>query len=149
LPNDLQRRLATEPGRSQSPWKGQVFVLASGLAAGVVVFLGVMVVFWPKKDTAADTVVMATGEAASQVPEQPVAPGGNLPSPARPLSVIKKDSALLNSRVLAIKEYEGQFWEICEEEWRDETLVLYSAGPSKLHSTVIRREVVCSPLTFQ
>lgn len=145
LPDDLRFRLAAEPGRTRPSRRRQVLVLVSGLAAAVTVFLGMMILLSPQQEA----VVTAPDQPASPASGSPTVTGEVVGTADRPVRVVKKDSFLLNSRLLAIEEYEGELWEISEEEWRDDTLVLYSAGPSKLNSTVIRREVVCSPLTFQ
>ena len=150
LPDDLQRRLSDEPGHAQGVrGRGTILVLVSGIAAAIAVFVGMIALLESKQNTAADEMVTAPDESAPSKSGQ--SDGANEVATAtdRPVSVVKKDSTLLNSRLLAIEEHEGEFWEISEEEWRDDTLVLYSAGPSKLNSSVIRHEVVCAPLTFQ
>lgn len=141
LPDDLQSRLSTEPGRSMRARKRKVIALVSGLAAAAAGILGLMILVSPGTRTGSDALAMG----ADQLP---VPDEWKVGAP-RPLSVVKKDSTLLNSRLLEIREYDGELWEISEEEWRDDTLVLYSAGPSQLNATVIRREVVCAPLNFQ
>jgi hypothetical protein len=141
LPDDLQSRLSAEPGRSRRARKRLVIAFVSGLAAAVAVFLGMIILVSPATKTASDAVASGSGQLTVPGEGKVVAP--------RPVRVVKKDSTLLNSRLLEIKEYDGELWEISEEEWRDDTLVLYSAGPSQLNATVIRREVVCAPLNFQ
>lgn len=129
LPGDLRDRLATEPSRTtSSPRSRMIFIALSIAAAAVVVFCG--------------TILFHQPEAASD----PLVEGKEQ---KRPVSVVQKDSTLLSSRLLSIEEYDGELWGVSEEEWRDDTLVLYSGGPSQLSSTVIRREVVCAPLEFQ
>lgn len=125
LPGDLKARMSAEPMRPKvTGARRQLFI-----AAAAAVLVGVITVTtFMRPDRPAETV------------------SSDLESP---VSVIKKDSTLLNSRTLAIKEHNGQLWEVSEEEWQDDTLALCSVGPTKLNSTVIRREVVCSPVEFQ
>lgn len=141
LPDDLQSRLSAEPGRSMRARKRKITALVSGLAAAVAGILGLMILVSSRTRTGSDAVSVGAGQLPAPDERKVVTP--------RPVSVVKKDSMLLNSRLLEIREYDGELWEISEEEWRDDTLVLYSAGPSQLNATVIRREVVCAPLNFQ
>lgn len=126
LPADLKTRMAAEPMRlrSSTRWRS-ISIAAAAVAVGVLSFL----VFFQSEKPAEDDVASTDVEA--------------------PVSVLKKDSTLLRSRTLAVKEVEGQLWEVFEEEWRDDTLALCTVGPTRLNSTVIRREVVCSPVEFQ
>jgi hypothetical protein len=128
LPEDLRERLAAEPELPATPVTKRMLFIVAGVAAAVVVFAGMILL------------------------ERPEPPAGSLADgdeEERPVSVVQTDSTLLGSRLLEVKEYDGQLWEISEEEWRDDTLLLYTAGPSSLNSTVIRREIVCAPLQFQ
>lgn len=128
LPEDLRERLAAEPELPATPVTKRMLLIVAGVAAAVVVFAGMILL------------------------ERPEPPAGSLADgdeEERPVSVVQTDSTLLGSRLLEVKEYDGQLWEISEEEWRDDTLLLYTAGPSSLNSTVIRREIVCAPLQFQ
>ena len=124
LPEDLRERLAAEPELPATPVTKRMLFIVAGVAAAVVVFAGMILLERP----------------------EPLADGHE---EERPVSVVQTDSTLLGSRLLEVKEYDGQLWEISEEEWRDDTLLLYTAGPSSLNSTVIRREIVCAPLQFQ
>lgn len=124
LPEDLRERLAAEPELPATPVTKRMLLIVAGVAAAVVVFAGMILLERP----------------------EPLADGHE---EERPVSVVQTDSTLLGSRLLEVKEYDGQLWEISEEEWRDDTLLLYTAGPSSLNSTVIRREIVCAPLQFQ
>lgn len=124
LPEDLRERLAVEPELPATPVTKRMLLIVAGVAAAVVVFAGMILLERP----------------------EPLADGHE---EERPVSVVQTDSTLLGSRLLEVKEYDGQLWEISEEEWRDDTLLLYTAGPSSLNSTVIRREIVCAPLQFQ
>ena len=128
LSEDLRERLGDEPERPQASSKRGAVVVGWSVAAAVAVFGGL--VFFPSSDNPMES--------------DPIADESD-----RPVSVVQKDSTLLSSRLLSIEEYDGELWEVSEQEWRDDTLVLYSGGPSKLNSTVIRREVVCAPLIFQ
>jgi hypothetical protein len=98
---------------------------------------------------AAAAVVVFSGTILFHQPEAASDPLVEGEEQKRPVRVVQKDSTLLSSRLLSIEEYDGELWGVSEEEWRDDTLVLYSGGPSQLSSTVIRREVVCAPLEFQ
>lgn len=131
LPADLKKRLSPEPMRPK-PAATQWKLL---LVSAAVVAVGLFSVF-----------IMNLMDSPQEAPSSTA----NTPMPIAetPVSVLKTDSTLLNSRTLEIKEVEGRLWEISEEEWRDDTLALCSAGPVKLNSTVIRREIVCSPLEF-
>jgi len=132
LPSDLKARLSPEPMRprpKQGRWK--VFLTA---AATFAIALFSWSVFNDRDSPTADSTF--------ETPNSPA------PVPNLPVSVLKTDSTLLNSRTLAIKKIDGELWEVAEEEWRDDTLALCSAGPVKLNSTVIRREIVCSPVQF-
>ena len=100
--------------------------------------------------TAAAILIAAIGFITLLRPDQPAVVDSPDPIESEtPVSIIKKESTLLNSNTLAFEEIDGQLWEVSEEEWQDETLALCSAGPVKLHSTVIRREVVCALVEFQ
>lgn len=127
LPADLKERMAPEPMRPRQfgRWRNVFIAAAAAIAIGI---FSAVVFFKSEQSTETEVVVI---------------------EPDAPVSVLKQDSTLLNSRTLAIKEIEGQLWEVCEEEWRDHTLALCTAGPTELNSTVIRREVVYSPLEFQ
>lgn len=125
LPADLKTRMRPEPMRPNGFVSRQNITIAA--VAAVLIGMVCLAVFL-RSDPPVDVV--------ARVSEAPV-------------SVLKKDSTLLSSRILAIEEHEGQLWEVSEEEWRDDTLALCSAGPTKLNSTVIRRELVCSPVKFQ
>ena len=128
LPDDLKARMSAEPRPPQKPRNYRGLFAATGVAAAaILVMAGIISILRP--DRPADM---------ASLPEEP----------NRPVSVVKKDSTLLNSRILSIEEHDGELWEVAEEEWRDDTLALYTGGPSRLRSTVIRREVVCSPLKF-
>ncbi|MEM7011816.1 MAG: hypothetical protein AAF585_10065 [Verrucomicrobiota bacterium] len=64
------------------------------------------------------------------------------------VSILQMDSELLSSKTLATREHAGQLWNIVEEEWRDETVMLFSMTPVRVRSTEIRREIVCKPVQF-
>lgn len=127
LPDDLKTRLAPEPIRPRQSRRWRTVAIAAAAVVAIGLF-STVVFLKPKQQAGAGVAVI---------------------EPEAPVSVLRKDSTLLNSRTLAIKEIEGQLWEISEEEWRDHTLALCSVGPTELNSTVIRREVVCSPVEFQ
>lgn len=128
LPEDIRMRLSTGPVRKKRPGNRKVILIAFAAAAAVTMMVGISISLRPEAPTEMSATPQESGP---------------------PVSVIKRDSTLLSSRVLSIREYEGELWEVSEEEWRDDTLALYSAGPSQLSATVIRREVVCSPLKFR
>lgn len=127
LPNDLKTRLAPEPIRPRQSGRWRTVAIAAAAVVAIGLF-STAVFLKPEQQAGAEVAVI---------------------EPEAPVSVLRKDSTLLNSRTLAIKEIKGQLWEISEEEWRDHTLALCSVGPTELNSTVIRREVVCSPVEFQ
>ena len=134
LPDDLKARLSAEPLRQKQKANHGRWQFAG--AAAAMLAIGLFVFF-----------IMTQRDSSKNEQDPPLITLS--PSEESPVSVLKTDSTLLNSRTLAIKEIEGQLWEISEEQWRDDTLALCSAGPVKLNSTVIRREIVCSPLEFQ
>lgn len=132
LPGDLRTRLSAEPLRLKKPGNHRrVLVSLAMAAAAIMLMVAIILLLRPDR------------------PDRPAKLVSSPEEPGRPVSVIKKDSTLLSSRVLSIEEYDGELWEISEEEWRDDTLALYSGGPSQLNSTAIRRDVVCTPLKFQ
>jgi hypothetical protein len=64
------------------------------------------------------------------------------------VSVVQRQSTLLDRRSLAVVEHEGRVWEFAEEEWLDEELGLCSATPVRVRSKATRHQVVCRPVDF-
>lgn len=64
-------------------------------------------------------------------------------------SVVQQEATLLGTRTLETREYDGQLWELVEQQWRDETVAVCSATPVRVRSTVIRPEAVWVPVKFQ
>ena len=122
LPPDLTERLEAEPIR---PLGGTGRVKLFIAAAAVFATAACIAIWFRPVDTSV---------------------GVSVP---RAVSILQQDSTLLNSRTLALREHNGQLWEVSEEEWRDDTVAFCSASPAKLRSTVIRRETVCAPVDFQ
>ena len=124
LPADLRTRLADNPS-SKTTRRG-VPIIWGGAAfacAAALAFLFVRADFvTPKEDTDPEV---------------------------QPLTIVQKDSTLLNSRPLSIEEHDGQLWELVEEEWRDDTLVMCSTSPLEVRSSTTRRALVLQPISFQ
>jgi len=123
LPQDLVERMSAEPIRPQAGRVRRNFLIAAAAA----ILVATCVTFALRPDDSAE--VASDSET--------------------PVSLVQKESTLLDSRTLAFEEHDGQLWEVSEEEWQDDTLALCSTVPAKLRSTVIRREVVCAPVEFQ
>lgn len=68
---------------------------------------------------------------------------------SRPVSHLQKNSTFLGSRRLSLEEREGRMWEISEQEWLDETIVLCSSSHAEFRTSVIRSEIVRAPVQFQ
>lgn len=64
------------------------------------------------------------------------------------VSVVQRQSTLLDRRPLAVVEHEGRIWEYAEEAWLDEELALCSATPVRVKSKSTRHLVVCRPVDF-
>jgi hypothetical protein len=128
LPEDLKARLAEEPSLAEKPPPGRTIpwmLLVAAAAACLVAFVAILVNPTPSNS------------------------GDLVDSSLPPLSILQKDSMLVSSRPLALREHEGQVWEVSEEEWRDDTVALCSATPVQVRSTENRKKIVYRPVEFQ
>ena len=79
----------------------------------------------------------------------------NLPStPPQPdereqaITVLQQQSSLVDSRVIAIIEREGQTWELTEQEWLDEEIAICSISPVQVRLTATRHELIYRPVIY-
>jgi hypothetical protein len=64
------------------------------------------------------------------------------------LSVVQQEAALVSTRTLETREYNGQLWDLVENRWREETVAMCSATTATIRSTEIRPELVWVPVEF-
>ena len=122
LPAELRSRLREEPATEfrRPRWKSARWAMAAAVVAAAAL------TFLVSPDQPSDEVAVED-----------------------PISVIQQEATLIGTRVLETREYEGQRWELVEQQWRDETVAVCSATPVRVRSTVIRPEAVWVPVRFQ
>ena len=67
---------------------------------------------------------------------------------AAPITIVQQQSSLINSRVTAVIEHNGQTWELIEQEWVDEEVAVCSTTPTRVRLAVTRHELVYQPVTY-
>lgn len=126
VPPDLLARMAEPPpvATPRGGWNVLRVAFGSGLAvaAAVAIMAG-----WPA------------------LPVAPMAPA-SASSPH--LSTSQKSSVLLDTRTLAVLHRDGRTWEVAEQRWRDDQLVLCSVVPVQVQAAEIRREIICRMVDF-
>ena len=65
-----------------------------------------------------------------------------------PVTVRQIESSLVDSKVIAVVEHEGQAWELTQEEWLDEEIVICSSTPVRVRFAETRHEWVSHPVRF-
>ena len=128
LPEDLKTRLSQEPPTSGEPKKGRTVSWSFLTIAAAACLVAMIAILMNRSNPGEDQL------AHNDAPH---------------VSVLQSDSTLLNSRPLALREHDGQVWEISEEEWVDDIVALCSATPVRVRSTESRKEIVCRPVEFQ
>lgn len=128
LPEDLKERLSQEPSSSNEPEKRSNLFRKFMITAAAACLVAMIVVLM-----------------------NPTNPGDDqfTHNDAPHVSILKKDSTLVMTRPLALREHDGQVWEISEEEWLDDTVALCSATPVRVSSIESRKEIVYRPVEFQ
>jgi hypothetical protein len=80
-----------------------------------------------------------------------VAPPSASPPPDQgpePITIVQQRSSLIESRVIAVIEREGEAWEITEQEWLDEEIAICSTSPVEVRLTTTRQELICEPVIY-
>jgi hypothetical protein len=77
-------------------------------------------------------------------------PGGEGPSVTRHLPVrqMHHEATLLDQRVLAVIQRDGQMWEIAEEQWVHRAELVQASPAGEISATLLKREFVCRPVVF-
>ena len=65
-----------------------------------------------------------------------------------PVTVLERQSSLVDKRVVAIIQGEGQAWELSDQEWLDEEIAICSTSSMQVRLTTTRRELVCEPIPY-
>ena len=65
-----------------------------------------------------------------------------------PITIRQQQSSLIDSRVIAVIEHEGQAWELTEEEWLDQVIAICSTSPVRVRASETRHELVYHPVKF-
>lgn len=65
-----------------------------------------------------------------------------------PITIRQQQSSLIDSRVVAVIEHEGQAWELTEEEWLDQEIAICSSSPVQVRLAETRHELVYHPVEF-
>lgn len=65
-----------------------------------------------------------------------------------PVTVRQIESSLIASKVIAVVEQEGQAWELTEEEWLDEEIVICSTTPVRVRLAETHLKLVYHPVKF-
>lgn len=65
-----------------------------------------------------------------------------------PVTVLTQQSSLIEKRVVAIIQAEGQAWEVSDQEWLDEEVAICSTGSTQVRFRTTRRELVYEPIPY-
>ncbi|MDF1851661.1 MAG: hypothetical protein P1U85_12565 [Verrucomicrobiales bacterium] len=78
------------------------------------------------------------------LPSMPPRAGGTL----EPVTILQQQSSLIDSRVIAVIQGDGQAWEVMDQEWLDEELAICSSSSVQVRFTATRRELVYQPVPY-
>ena len=125
MPRDVKEKVSEEIAAFGSDRPRIVSIWSVAASLGIAAAVCLMIVFFP-------------GTPGSPGPDE-----GEMP-----VSVLKKESTLLESRPVAILHHEGQTWELTEQKWRDDSVAYCSASPVRVETSEIRLEMVYLPVDF-
>ena len=64
------------------------------------------------------------------------------------LTVRQHEKTLLQSKRLQLFEIDGGYWELLQQQWKEESSVATTDSPILIHSSEITQILVCAPVAF-
>lgn len=102
---------------------------------------------WWRKVRVIGAASLAAAATLAWVFVPPSASGPAHPAP-RTVRIHQTESTLVAERTLAVEEHDGRVWELVEQEWRDDSIAVYSASPVRVRYSETRVERLCQPVDF-
>lgn len=64
------------------------------------------------------------------------------------VTVRHHEKILLQSKRLQLFEVDGGYWELLQQQWKEESAVANTHSPISIRSSEIKHTLVCAPVTF-